>query len=172
MAWLDFLKHGNELSELLIEGNNPYSDSLLQAADVAALKPQMPAGERVVAYALGRVVLAGRGLWVLTDRHLLVTQPGSHQPAQVLPLAQLSNAECVRGKYGYTLRVTAAGKSMSIYGASAALAAAFYRELGASVSCAPVFKPAHLDADDVAQAAFHIAHAAALLNSHHTHATA
>ena len=172
MAWLDFLKHGNELSELLIEGNNPYCDSLLQAADVAALKPQMPAGERVVAYALGRVVLAGRGLWVLTDRHLLVTQPGSQQPAQVLPLAQLSNAECVRGKYGYTLRVTAAGKSMSIYGASAALAAAFYRELGASVSCAPVFKPAHLDADDVAQAAFHIAHAAALLNSHHTHATA
>jgi hypothetical protein len=61
---------------------------------------------------------------------------------------------------------------MSIYGTSAALAAAFYSELSASVACAPVFKPAQLDADDVAQAAFHIAHAAALLNSHPTHASA
>ena len=37
MAWLDFLKNGNELSELLIEGNNPYGARLLNATDVAQM---------------------------------------------------------------------------------------------------------------------------------------
>ena len=165
MAWIDFLKHGNELTELLIEGHNPYSARLLQVADVAPLKSHMPAGERVIAYTLGRVVLAGRGLWVLTERHLLIAQPDSDHPVHVLPLAKLSHAECLRGKYGYTLRVTAAGRQFSMYGTSASLAAVFYRELGLSVSCAPVFKPAQLDADDLAQAAHHFAHAAVLLQA-------
>ena len=169
MAWLDFLKNGNELSELLIEGQNPYSASLLQAADVAPLKPLMPANEPVVAYALGRVVLAGRGLWVLTERHLLIAQPGSDRAVQVLPLAQLSEAECLRGKYGYTLRVTTAGQRYSVYGTAASLSAVFYQALGRTVACAPVHKPTPLDADDLAPAAHHFAHAAALLSSANTH---
>ena len=175
MAWLDFLKHGNELSELLIEGHNPYSASLLQAADVASLQRHMPANEQVVAYVLGRVVLAGRGLWLLTDRHLLIAQTGSDPAVRVLPLSQLSQAQCLRGKYGYTLRVTAAGQCHGVYGTSASLAAAFYQTLGRTVACAPVFKPPHLDADDLAQAAHHFAHAAALLptaNASPSHASA
>lgn len=168
MAWLDFLKHGNELTELLIEGHNPYSASLLQVADVAPLRPHMPANEQVLAYVLGRVVLAGRGLWLLTDRHMLITQPGGDPAVQVLPLAQMTQAQCLRGKYGYTLRVTAAGQHFSVYGTSASLAAAFYQALGRTVACAPVFKPPHLDADDLAQAAHHFAHAAALLSAANT----
>lgn len=168
MAWLDFLKNGNELAELLIEGQNPYSANLLQAADVAPLQLHMPVDEPVLAYALGRVVLAGRGLWVLTERHLLIAQPGSDHGVRVLPLAQVSEAECLRGKYGYTLRVSAGGQHFSVYGTSAALAAVFYQTLGRTVSCAPVFKPPLLDADDLAQAAHHFAHAAALLSSANT----
>ena len=38
MAWLDFLKNGNELSELLIEGNNPYGSNLLKQADVDQMR--------------------------------------------------------------------------------------------------------------------------------------
>ncbi len=163
MAWLDFLKHGNELSELLIEGQNPYSASLLQAADLAQLQGHMPAADRVTAYVLGRVVRSGRGLWVLTDRHLLMAEPGSGRPVHVFALNALSQAECLRGKYGYTLRVMAAGQCHSVYGTSPALAAAFYQALGSSVDCAPVFKPPHLDADDRAQAEHHFKHAAALL---------
>ena len=171
MAWLDFLKHGNELAELLIEGQNPYSASLLQAADVAPLQGHLPAADRVTAYVLGRVVGAGRGLWVLTDRHLLMAEQGAGDPVQVLALDSISQAECQRGKYGYTLRVTAAGRCQSVYGASPALAAAFYQALGSSVACAPIFKPPHLDADDRAQAAHHFKHAAALMQPAH-HAAA
>ena len=82
---------------------------------------------------------------------------------QVLALNGISQAECLRGKYGYTLRVTAAGQCHSVYGTSPALAAAFYQALGASVDCAPIFKPPYLDADDQAQAEHHFKHAAALL---------
>ena len=160
MAWLDFLKHGNELSELLIEGQNPYSASLLQAADLAQLQGHMPAADQVTAYVLGRVVRSGRGLWVLTDRHLLMAEQGAGRPVQVLALKGISQAECLRGKYGYTLRVTAAGQLRSVYGASAHLAAVFYRALGQKVRCTPVYKPTALDADDVAEVVHHFSDAA------------
>ena len=163
MAWLDFLKHGNELTELLIEGDNPYSASLLQAADVAPLQTHITATDQVVAYVLGRVVLAGRALWVLTDRQLLITEPGSGHSVQAVPLSQIAAAQCLRGKYGYTLRITIARQQFSMYGASAALATAFYQALGRTLPCPPVFKPAQLDADDLAQAQDRIRHAAALL---------
>ena len=163
MAWLDSLKYGNELSELLIEGHNPYSASLLQAADVAPLQPHLSAGERLQAYVLGRVVLAGRGLWVLTEGHVLMNLEGTAQPVLTVALKDITEAQCQRGKYGYTLRITVAGQCWSLYGTSAALAAAFYASLQRSVHCTPVFKPAQLDADDIAQATHHIQHAAALL---------
>jgi hypothetical protein len=165
MAWLDFLKNGNELSELLIEGNNPYGARLLSATDLAQIRPHLPASDRVVAYVLGRVALAGRGLWLLTDQHLLISDNDSGQEVHRLALAQLSHGECVKGKYGYTLRVTASGQTYSVYGTSAHLAAMFYQQLGQSVSCAPVAKPATLDADDVAQAEHHFKDAAQRLQA-------
>jgi hypothetical protein len=164
MAWFDFLKYGNELAELLIEGQNPYSASLLQAADVAALQPHMHASDRAIAYVQGRVVLAGRGLWVLTERHLLIAQQANGHQVHAHPLNEVSKAQCVRGKYGYTLRVTIAGQQFSMYGASATLSAMFYQALGQTVDCAAVFKPPQLDADDLAQGAHHFAHAASLLH--------
>ena len=46
MAWLDILKNGNELSELLIEGNNPYSARMLAHGDVDQLRSHIKPGER------------------------------------------------------------------------------------------------------------------------------
>ena len=54
MAWLDFLKNGNELSELLIEGNNPYGAQLLKQADVDQMRNHIQPDERVLGYVLGR----------------------------------------------------------------------------------------------------------------------
>ena len=130
MAWLDFLKNGNELSELLIEGANPYGASLLKQADVDQMRDHIQPQERVLAYVLGRVVLAGRGLWLLTDQQLLVSEHGSGNLVHHFALGDITEAECVKGKYGYTLRVTAAGQQRSVYGASAHMAAVFYRALG------------------------------------------
>lgn len=160
MAWLDFLKNGNELSELLIEGNNPYGAQLLKQADVDQLRDHIQPTEKVLAYVLGRVVLAGRGLWLLTDQNLLVSENDSGTPVHRFALKDITEAECVKGKYGYTLRVTAAGQQRSVYGASAHLAAVFYRALGQKVRCSPVHKPSVLNANDVAEVVHHFSDAA------------
>jgi hypothetical protein len=151
MAWLDFLKSGNELSELLIEGNNPYAARLLAQGDVDQLRDHVKPGERVLGYVLGRVVGAGRGLWVLTDQHLVISEDDQRTAVHRLALKDIAAAECVKGKYGYTLRVRSGGQQRSVYGAAAHLAAVFYQALGQQVSCSPVAKPASLDADDVAE---------------------
>jgi hypothetical protein len=160
MAWLDFLKNGNELSELLIEGQNPYGAQLLKQADVDQLRDHIQPGERVLAYVLGRVVLAGRGLWLLTDQHLLISENDSGTLVHHLALKDVTDAQCVKGKYGYTLRVTAAGQQRSVYGASSHLAAVFFRALGQKVPCSPVLKPTGLGADDVAEVVHHFSDAA------------
>jgi len=160
MAWLDFLKNGNELSELLIEGQNPYGAQLLKQADVDQMRDHLQPAERVLAYVLGRVVLAGRGLWLLTDQNLLISENDSGTLVHHVALKDITEAECVKGKYGYTLRVTAAGQQRSVYGASSHLAAVFYRALGQKAPCSPVFKPTVLDADDVAEVVHHFSDAA------------
>jgi len=160
MAWLDFLKNGNELSELLIEGNNPYGAQLLKQADVDQMRDHIQPTERVLAYVMGRVVLSGRGLWLLTDQNLLISENDSGTLVHHFALKDITQAECVKGKYGYTLRVTAAGQQRSVYGASAHLAAVFYRALGQKVRCTPVHKPTALNADDVAEVVHHFSDAA------------
>lgn len=151
MAWLDILKNGNELSELLIEGNNPYSARMLAHGDVDQLRSHIKPGERVLGYVLGRVVGAGRGLWLLTDQHVLISEDDRSTAVHRLALKDIAAAECAKGKYGYTLRVRAGGHQRSVYGAAAHLAAVFYQALSQKVSCSPVAKPASLDADDVAE---------------------
>ena len=160
MAWLDFIKNGNELSELLIEGQNPYGTQLLKQADVDQMRQHIQPDERVLAYVLGRVVLAGRGLWLLTDRHLLISENDTGSLVHHFALRDITEAECLKGKYGYTLRVTAAGQQRSVYGASAHMAVVFYRALAQKAPCRPVFKPTALNADDVAEVVHHFSDAA------------
>jgi hypothetical protein len=160
MAWLDFMKNGNELSELLIEGQNPYGTQLLKQADLDQMRQHIQPDERVLAYVLGRVVLAGRGLWLLTDRQLLISENDTGSLVHHFALQDITHAECLKGKYGYTLRVTAAGQQRSVYGASAHLAAVFYRALAQKAPCSPIFKPTALNADDVAEVVHHFSDAA------------
>ena len=152
MAWFDFLKNGNELTELLIESNNPYGASLLKDSDVAQIGRHLQPGEQVQAYVLGRVTLAGRGLWVLTQQRLLMSEQDRGDQVHAVAVSELSEAECLRGKYGYTLRVTGAGQRFSVYGTAGQMAAMFYEKVGQTVRCTPIHKPPHVDADDVAQA--------------------
>lgn len=165
MAWLNILKNGNELSELLIEGCNPYGASLLKQTDVDQLRAHIQPDERVLAYVLGRVVLAGRGLWLLTDQNLLISESDTGTSVHTFALKDITQAECVKGKYGYTLRVMLAGQMRSVYGASACLAAVFYQALGQKVSCSPVYKPTALDADDQAEVAHNFSDAAQRLQA-------
>ena len=165
MAWLDFLKNGNELSELLIEGQNPYGAQPLKQADVDQMRDHIQPTEKVLAYVLGRVVLSGRGLWLLTDQNLLISENDSGTMVHRFALKDITEAECVKGKYGYTLRVTTAGQQRSVYGTSAHLAAVFYQALGAKVRCTPVYKPTALDADDMAEAQHHFSDAALRLQA-------
>ena len=160
MAWLDFLKNGNELTEILIEGANPYGANLLKQTDVDQLRDHLQPTERVLAYVLGRVVQSGRGLWLLTDQHLLVSE--SERGSRVLRFAlpDITQAECVKGKYGFTLRVTAAGQSRSVYGASRPMAAVFYRALGQQAPCHPLAHAMTLTADEVAEVVHHYGDAA------------
>ena len=163
MAWLDFLKNGNELSELLIEGNNPYGASLLKPIDVDQMKKHLQTAENVQAYVLGRVAMAGRGLWLLTNQRLLISEGENSPQVHAFHVGQLSHGECVKGKYGYTLRITSEGKRFSVYGASAQMAAVFYQQLGQQVDCAAIEKAPSLDADDVAQVQHHFSDAASRL---------
>ncbi|PVE43187.1 hypothetical protein [Limnohabitans planktonicus] len=165
MAWMDFLKNGNELSELLIEGCNPYGASLLKQTDVDQMRAHIQPDERVLAYVLGRVVLAGRGLWLLTDQNLLISENDTGTSVLAIDLKDITQADCVKGKYGYTLRVMVAGQMRSVYGASASLAAVFYQALGQKVSCSPVYKPTTLDPDDLAEAAHNFSDAAQRLQA-------
>ena len=64
MAWLDFLKNGNELSELLIEGNNPYGAQLLKQADVDQMRNHIQPDERVLGYVLAQLAGAALGAWL------------------------------------------------------------------------------------------------------------
>ena len=165
MAWLNFLKNGNELSELLIEGNNPYGARLLADSDVTQIKPHIQAHEQVMADVLGRVALAGRGLWVLTDQHLLVSTHDHDPQVQRFKLSELSNVACVKGKYGFTLRATVAHQQLSVYGTSAHMAAMFYRAIGQKIECSPMVKPPVLDDDDMSQATHNFKDAAMRLQA-------
>jgi hypothetical protein len=160
IAWLDFLKNGNELTELLIEGHNPYGANLLKQTDVDQLRDHLQPTERVLAYVLGRVVQSGRGLWLLTDQHLWVSENERGSRVHRIALQDIIQAECVKGKYGFTLRVTAAGQSRSVYGASRPMAVVFYRALAQRAPCSPLVQPVALAADEVAEVVHHLSDAA------------
>lgn len=114
-------KHGNDLVEIFIEGRNPYAKQHLSHADVDALRLRLPSGEPLMAYAIGRVVGAGRGVWAVTDKTLLAFMPGHHPSFQSWALEQLTSFEALKGKYGYTLRAVCHGETISMYGADHSL---------------------------------------------------
>ncbi len=127
------LKYGNDLIEILIEGSNPYARQHLVELDTDNLRKLIPAGQRIQAYAIGRVVGAGRGVWALTEHSLVACMPNNNPPTQAWALEQLTSFACEKGKYGYTIRATSGGSSISMYGVDHSLALMCHR--AASLRC-------------------------------------
>ena len=125
----DYLRSHNELIEMLIEGGNPHAVRKLPQDEVELLRDQLARDERIRAYVSGRVVGAGRGVWVLTDRSLIALSAGGPVRVRKLALQALEAAECDRGRYGQTLRLRFAGQTLSLYGCDATYAALAARTL-------------------------------------------
>ena len=60
MAWFDSFIHGEALTEIFLEGHNPYAHLKLEAADLDAIRQQVRVSETLLGYVTGRVVGAGR----------------------------------------------------------------------------------------------------------------
>jgi hypothetical protein len=133
MNFLNSYKFGNDLTEILIEGTNPYADQLLTVADVDSFRNELAMGEKLAAYVAGRVVGSGRGVWVLSDTSVLLRGHGVSTATTRIRLTDITRAECEKGKYGHTLRLEAAGRKFSLYGTSHTLAVSFFRILAKQV---------------------------------------
>ena len=122
--------HGDAVAQILMEGHNPYALQKLETADVDALRQAMHTGEALQAYAVGRIVMSGRGVWALTDRALLLRN-ASHQGVHAIALDQVQAFEAVRGRFGHTVRLSAQGRQWSLYGVDCELARALHLALQA-----------------------------------------
>lgn len=138
MSIFDSLIYGNELTELLIESGNPHALRPLSGPDIERVREHLGPMESIRGYAVGRVVGRGRGIWHLSSDAVLLDGESRFAPLVRVALADIEAAECVAGKYGYTLRLHTAQRSHSLYGASSVLALAFYRLLGREVRALPV----------------------------------
>lgn len=152
MKFLNSFKFGNELMEVLIEGSNPYAKQLLAEQDVEALRQALALDEKLTAYALGRVVSEGRGAWYLTSTSVLVQGAGPIPGLVRVQLCDVTSMTCLKGRYGYTLSLKAAGRSFAMYGVAEALGISFYRIMGRSAPCTPLARPVVLSPADALHA--------------------
>lgn len=152
MKFLNSFKYGSDLMEVLIEGSNPYARQLLVERDVDVLRQALALDEKLSAYALGRVVGQGRGAWYLTSRSVLVQGSGPATGLVRIALSDVTDMTCLKGRYGYTLKFQAGGRSFAMYAVAEALGISFQRILARSVSCAPLLKPVVLAPADALHA--------------------
>ncbi len=123
MKFLNSLIHGDALTEILMEGHNPYALEKLSTADADALRQQMHSGESLQAYLIGRIVMSGRGVWAVTDRSVLLRN-ATHTGVEAISLDQVQSFEAVRGRFGHTVRLKAQDRGWSLYGVDRELARA------------------------------------------------
>lgn len=152
MKFLNSFKFGNELMEVLIEGSNPYAKQLLVERDVELVRQALTLDEKLSAYALGRVVSQGRGAWYLTSTSVLVQGAGPAPGLVRIALSDVTSMTCIKGRYGYTMSLKAAGRSFAMYGVAEALGISFFRIMGRSAACTPLAKPVVLSPADALHA--------------------
>lgn len=128
MSFLNSFIHGDKLTEFLIEGHNPDARQKLPTADVDALRQQMQTGEVLRAYVAGRVVMSGRGVWAVTEKHVLIRNAVRQSLARIA-VSDITKFEAVRGRYGHTVRLLAQGREHSLYGVDAELAKGMHQAL-------------------------------------------
>lgn len=130
MTFLNSFIHGDKLTEFLIEGHNPDARQKLSTSDVDALRQQMQTGEALQAYAIGRVVMSGRGVWAVSAQHVLLLN-AALQGVTRIEARQIERFEAVRGRYGHTVRLSAQGREHSMYGVDAELARGIHQAMQA-----------------------------------------
>jgi hypothetical protein len=113
--------HNEALAEILIEGHNPCALQKLETPDLDALRQKMHSRETVQAYVVGRIVLSGRGVWMLTDRAAYVRDPALRGVRRVL-LDQVQGFEAERGRFGHSVRLFTEEGDFSMYGVDRELA--------------------------------------------------
>jgi hypothetical protein len=131
MTLSNYLRSHNELIEMLIEGGNPHALNKLTHDEMECLRNQLDRDERICAYVRGRAVGAGRGIWVLTERSLVLLVSGGPVRERKLSLRALESVESQRGRYGQTLRVHIDGQTHALYGCDTTRAALAARVLSA-----------------------------------------
>ncbi len=130
MAWFDSFIHGEALTEIFLEGHNPYAHLKLEAADLDAIRQQVRVSETLLGYVTGRVVGAGRGVWLVTDQ-AVVMRSGSSRAARRIALDEVAFFETERGRFGHTVRMQAEGRAWSLYGVDRELAGTLQQALQA-----------------------------------------
>lgn len=130
MNLLNSFIHGAAVTEIFLEGHNPYAQQKLDASDVDALRQKLHSDETLLGYALGRIVGSGQGVWLLTDRALILRN-ARQQGAERLALDQLQRLESVRGRYGHVLRLAALGRNHCLIGVDRELAGELANALAA-----------------------------------------
>jgi hypothetical protein len=128
MQFLNSLIQGHKLIEFLIEGRNPYARSKLMTSDVDALRQHMTTGEALKAFVTGRIVGSGPGVWVATEKNLLIRNSLNNTVISI-PYSDVGTFEALTGKYGHTVRLLVQGSKYSMYGVDADLAQALYKSL-------------------------------------------
>ncbi len=122
MSLLDTFIHGNALTEIFIEGHNPYALQKLPIADIDALRQMMRSTESVQAFVLGRIVGAGRGAWVLTDQAVYLRSAG-RDAFERIEVRDVRGFESERGRFGHVVRLHTESQSWSLFGVDRELAA-------------------------------------------------
>lgn len=128
MQFLNSFIQGHKLVEFLVEGRNPDARSKLMTSDVDALRQHMTTGEALKAFVIGRIVGSGSGVWVTTERNLLIRN-SLNNTVTPIQLGDIDHFEALPGKYGHTVRLVAKGSKHSMYGVDAALAQALCMSL-------------------------------------------
>ena len=130
MSMLDTFIHGDALTEIFIEGHNPYARQKLSTQATDALRQHIHAPDTLQAYVCGREVMSGAGVWALTANQFLIHHTVT-STVTAMALSQITRFEAVRGKYGHTVRLSAQGRTWAMYGADKDLAGAMHQALAA-----------------------------------------
>ena len=129
----DTIRHGNDLSEILMEGHNPCARQKLNDAATQSLRQHIQSPNSLLAYVCGREVKSGAGVMALSECKVLVYQSATGQ-VNALALSQVIQVQAVRGKYGHTVRVITQGHTHALFGVDKALAEQMHQALlGAGV---------------------------------------
>lgn len=121
MSFLNSFIHGDKLTEFLIEGHNPDARQKLLTSDVDVLRQHTETGGVLKAYAVGRIVNSGRGVWVLNEKCLLIRN-STRQGVERIEFFAIDCFEAVCGRYGHTVRIWVQGHQYSMYGVDSGLA--------------------------------------------------